>query len=121
MAARLIGLVLGLLIAAAGWIVVRPLVGNLGPAVPGLDLADFEGLRALTGWGALALGGLAVLVNLWPSRKRARPLPAGYDRPITFADDPPAAQPAAVPVVNPAPDLKLSLAPVAPGPSPFPI
>lgn len=117
MAARLIGLVLGLLIAAAGWIVVRPLVGNIGPALPGLDLADFEGLRALIGWGGLALGGLAVLVNLWPSRRRRRSLPAGYDKPITFADDPPVAQP----VANPAPDLKLNLAPTAPGPSPFPI
>lgn len=122
MAARLIGLVLGLLIAAAGWIVVRPLVGNIGPAVPGLDLADFEGLRALIGWGALALGGLAVLVNLWPSRKRRRSLPSGYDQPITFADDPPT-QPVAVPIANPAPvpDLKLNLAPIAAGPSPFPV
>jgi hypothetical protein len=120
MAARLIGLVLGLLIAAAGWMVVRPLVGNIGPAMPGLDLADFEGLRALIGWGALGLGGLAVLVNLWPSRRKSRrPPPSGMDQPITFADDPPAG----VAVVNPdpAPDLKLNLAPVAPGPSPFPI
>jgi hypothetical protein len=125
MAARLIGLVLGLLIAAAGWIVVRPLVGDIGPAVPGLDLADFEGLRALIGWGALALGGLAVLVNLWPSRKRPRSLPAGYDRPITFADDPAPPAPVAVPLANPAPkpapDVKLTLASMAPGPSPFPI
>lgn len=127
MAARLIGLVLGLLIAAAGWMVVRPLVGNLGPAVPGLDLADFESLRPLIGWGALALGGLAVLVNLWPARKRRRALPAGYDRPITFADDPVPAAPLAPPVgmavrnPAPAPDLKLNLAPMAPGPSPFPI
>lgn len=125
MAARLIGLGLGLLIAAAGWTVVRPLVGEIGPALPDLDLADFEGLRALIGWGALAFGGLAVLVNLWPSRKRARALPAGYDRPITFADDPPPSAPAPVPVANPAPapapDLKLTLAPIAPGPSPFPI
>lgn len=120
MAARLIGLVLGLLIAAAGWMVVRPLVGNIGPAVPGLDLADFESLRPLIGWGALGLGGLAVLVNLWPGgRKRRRPLPSGMDHPITFADDPPVG----VPVRNPAPapDLKLNLAPTAPGPSPFPI
>ena len=120
MAARLIGLVLGLLIAAAGWMVVRPLVGNIGPAVPGLDLADFESLRPLIGWGALALGGLAALVNLWPSRSKSRrSLPSGMDRPITFADDPPVAVPVRNP--EPAPDLKLNLAPVASGPSPFPI
>ncbi|MDB5468963.1 MAG: Tetratricopeptide 2 repeat protein [Caulobacter sp.] len=118
MAARLIGLVLGLLIAAAGWMVVRPLVGNIGPAVPGLDLADFESLRPLIGWGALGLGGLAVLVNLWPGgRKRRRPLPSGMDQPITFTADPPAG----VAVRHNAPDLKLNLAPMAPGPSPFPI
>ncbi|WGM37488.1 tetratricopeptide repeat protein [Caulobacter sp. NIBR1757] len=120
MAARLIGLVLGLLIAAAGWMVVRPLVGNIGPAVPGLDLADFESLRPLIGWGALGLGGLAVLVNLWPSRNKSRrSLPVGVDRPITFADDPPVGQPVLNP--DPPPDLKLNLAPTAPGPSPFPI
>ncbi len=119
MAARLIGLVLGLLIAAAGWIVVRPLVGELGPAVPGLDLGDFEGLRALIGWGALGLGVLAVLVNLWPSRrKRRRPAASWIDRPITFADDPPAGIDVSR---QAAPGLKLNLAPMAPGPSPFPI
>lgn len=120
MAARLIGLVLGLLIAAAGWLVVRPLVGDIGPAVPGLDLGEFETLRPLIGWGALALGGLAVVVNLWPGRGKARRSPpAGADRPITFADDPPAAVPVSNPA--PAPDLKLNLAPAAPAPSPFPI
>jgi hypothetical protein len=129
MAARLIGLVLGLLIAAAGWLLVRPLVGNLGPAVPGLDLADFESLRPLIGWGALALGSVAVLVNLWPGGRRnsRRATSSGMDRPITFSDDPPILAPLAPPlgvaVRNPEPasELKLNLAPVATGPSPFPI
>ncbi|MDO9334865.1 MAG: hypothetical protein Q7T61_00555, partial [Caulobacter sp.] len=111
MAARLIGLVLGLLIAAAGWIVVRPLVGDIGPAVPGLDLGDFEGLRALIGWGALALGGLAVVVNLWPARGGGRSRSASQGRQITFADDPPVATPVAAPVAMPAP---------APRPAPAP-
>jgi hypothetical protein len=97
MASRLIGLVLGLLIAAAGWIIIRPL-GEIGPALPVVDLAQFEGLRALIGWGALALGGLAVLVNLWPGRAKPRRRAAtGASAIITFADDPPAAQPVATP------------------------
>ena len=121
MAARLIGLVLGLLIGAAGWLLVRPLVGNIGPALPGLELADFESLRPLIGWGALGLGGLAVIVNLWPARRRSRrPLPSGMDRPITFADDPPAGVAVRNPAPAPAaaPDLKLNLAPMDPAPSP---
>ncbi|NBB14014.1 tetratricopeptide repeat protein [Caulobacter sp. SLTY] len=105
MVSRLIGLMLGLLIAAAGWIIVRPL-GEIGPALPVVDLAQFEGLRALIGWGALALGGLAVVVNLWPGRDKPRRRAAsGPSATITFADDPPAPQP----VANPAPERPLQL------------
>lgn len=92
MVSRLIGLVLGLLIAAAGWIIIRPL-GEVGPALPVVDLAQFEGLRALIGWGALALGGLAVIVNLWPGRDKPRRRAAGAI--ITFANDPPMVRPVA--------------------------
>ncbi|HYE47516.1 MAG TPA: tetratricopeptide repeat protein [Caulobacter sp.] len=118
MAARLIGLVLGLLIAAAGWIIVRPL-GEVGPALPVVDLAQFEGLRALIGWGALAFGGLAVVVNLWPGRPRPRrrAAPAGAVAPITFADDPHTPEP----VMNAAPERPLTLEPVTQPPAKPPL
>ncbi|MBI1407731.1 MAG: tetratricopeptide repeat protein [Caulobacter sp.] len=131
MVARLIGLLLGLLIAAAGWMIVRPL-GDVGPTLPRIDLAQFEDLRALIGWGALGLGALALVVNLTPGgRKRARrAAPAvGFGAPITFADDPPAATPVARPAPKPTAEAPLTLAPapapvrndlppVAPGPDP---
>ncbi|MBX3481233.1 MAG: tetratricopeptide repeat protein [Caulobacter sp.] len=130
MVTRLIGLLLGLLIGAAGWMIVRPL-GDVGPTLPPIDLAQFEDLRALIGWGALGLGALALVVNLIPGgRKPARRATTSpFDAPITFADDPPAATPVAQPAVQPVAEAPLTLAPpatpvrhdlppVAPGPDP---
>jgi hypothetical protein len=89
MMSRLIGLLLGLLLAAAGYIIVQPL-GSLAPPPPPVSLGDFEGLRVLIGWGALALGGLAILANLWPARRPSRS-PSARDRGaalFTFSEDP---------------------------------
>ena len=78
MVSRLIGLLLGLMLAAAGYIIVQPL-GSLVPPPPPVSLGEFEGLRVLIGWGALALGGMAILANLWPARPKSRP-PSVRDR-----------------------------------------
>jgi hypothetical protein len=108
MVSRLIGLLLGLILAAAGYIIVQPL-GSLVPPPPALSLGEFEGLRVLIGWGALALGGLAVLANLWPGRpkKRSQSVRDRGLAPITFSDDP-----APTPVNRAAEPAPLTLAPL---------
>jgi hypothetical protein len=113
MVARLIGLLLGLVIGAAGWIIIKPL-GDVGPALPAIDLAQFEDLRALIGWGALGLGALAIVVNLMPG-DRSTKRSASAAKPLSFADDAPA-----TPVFNPAPEAPLTLAP-EPTPAPAPV
>lgn len=135
MVTRLIGLLLGLMIGAVGWMIVRPL-GLAGPALPQVDLAQFEDLRALIGWGALGLGALALTVNLIPGgRKPVRRASASpFDAPLTFADDSPTPTPVVQPAARPASEAPLTLAPaptppvapvrhdlppVAPGPDPL--
>lgn len=116
MVSRLIGLVLGLLLAGVGYMIARPLM-DVGPAVPPIDLGAFEGHRSLIGWGALALGVAALIANLLPGRapakKKAAAASFGAAGPITFTDDP-------IPLDSPAAEAASSPFPVAPRPAPEP-
>lgn len=118
MVSRLIGLALGLLLTAIGYLIVTPL-GDAVPATPPVDLGAFDGHRALIGWGALALGIAALVANLLPGRapakKKTAPAAFGAAGPITFADDP---APGPEPSADPA---GLVLEPAPPAASPFPV
>ncbi|ATQ44084.1 hypothetical protein [Caulobacter mirabilis] len=64
MASRILSLLLGALLTTVGWALVDP-KGLVGAKLPGLEhLGAFEGHRAFIGWGAVALGGVAILAAL---------------------------------------------------------
>lgn len=61
MASRILSILLGALLTAVGWAIVDP-KGLVGAKLPGLEhLGAFEGHRVFIGWGAVALGGVAIL------------------------------------------------------------
>jgi hypothetical protein len=117
MVSRLIGLVLGLLLAAVGFVIAKP-VAVAG--LPSVSLGDFEGLRGLIGWLALGLGVAAIVTNLWPGRSqpKRRSRPMGAAAPITFADDPPQPTPAPVMAANVGHPVVTQ---EAPAPAPMPL
>lgn len=91
MASRIVSFLLGALLTAVGWAIVDP-KGLVGAKLPGLELGDFEGHRVFIGWGAVALGVVALLAAVGPrdgrsskGRRRGPPL-------ADFDADPPAAE-----------------------------
>lgn len=65
MAARFLSFLLGALLTGVGWAIVDP-KGFAGARLPSLDLGVFEGHRAFIGWGAVALGVVALLSAVLP-------------------------------------------------------
>lgn len=65
MAARILSFLLGVLLAGIGWAIVAP-KGLAGIELPPIDLAMFEGHRPFIGWGAVALGIVALLSAVLP-------------------------------------------------------
>lgn len=65
MIARIVGLLLGLLLAAVGWAIVQP-AGLLGSHLPALSLGPFEPERYGVGYAALALGAVVFVAGLMP-------------------------------------------------------
>jgi len=65
MAARILSFLLGALLTGVGWAIVDP-KGFAGAKLPSLDLGVFEGHRAFIGWGAVALGIVALLSAVLP-------------------------------------------------------
>ena len=81
MIARIVGLLLGLLLAALGWAIVQP-AGLLGSHLPALSLGPFEPERYGVGYAALALGAVVFVAGLMPKgpsggglKKSLGPLP----------------------------------------------
>ena len=87
MAARFLSFLLGALPTGVGWAIVDP-KGFAGARLPSLDLGVFEGHRAFIGWGAVALGVVALLSAVLPrdgapAKEKRRGPPA-----VDFGADP---------------------------------
>ena len=110
MLARLVGIILGLILATSGYVVAG--WGSLGAWATNLDLGPFEPYRPAAGAAAAVVGGVLVIAALLPRRKRK-----ARQRPMAFGLEPePQATPAAAPTpaVQPALGTEPPLAPVAP-------
>lgn len=127
MLARLVGIILGLILATSGYVVAG--WGSLGNWATNLDLGPFEPHRPIVGVAAAMVGGVLIVAALLPRRKRKkRPAPMAFGlelqepvaQPVVAAPQPaPAPTPVAVappvmPVAAPAP------APQTPPPPPKP-
>lgn len=65
MAARILNFILGLLLVAVGWAIAEP-AGQAGQHLPPMALGLLEGHRPFIGWGAVALGFVALLSAVLP-------------------------------------------------------
>jgi hypothetical protein len=131
MLARLVGIILGLILATSGYVVAG--WGSLGNWATNLDLGPFEPHRPAVGVAAAMVGGVLIVAALLPRRKpkkrKAAPMAFGLElrepmaQPIVAA---PAPEPVATPVVAPpvsepvAPPVLPVAAPIAIEPAPQP-
>lgn len=99
MLARLVGIVLGVILATSGYVVAG--WGSLGAWATNLDLGPFEPHRPTAGAAAAIVGGVLIVAALLPRMKRKKrktpPLAFGLEL------EPPAAQPVAAPEAASAP------------------
>ena len=79
MAARILSLLAAIIFAGIGWAIIAP-GGIAGVEPPAISLGMFEGHRSFIGWGAAALGIVALLSSILPrdggggGKRRAAPL-----------------------------------------------
>ena len=112
MLARIVGIILGLILATSGYVVAG--WGKLGSWATNLDLGPFEPHRPFAGGAAAILGGVLLVAALTP-----RPKPKSRKKPamaLGFALDEPVAQPVAAPaelVFHAEPALAAQQPPVA--------
>lgn len=120
MLARLVGIILGLILASSGYVVAG--WGSLGTWATTLDLGPFEPHRPAVGVAATIVGGVLIVAALLPrpKRKTRKTAPA-----LLGLDLSPAAAPVAAPVAAPAPapspaaePVATPVMPVAPPPAP---
>ncbi|MET3666862.1 tetratricopeptide repeat protein [Caulobacter sp. 1776] len=113
MLARLVGIILGLILATSGYVVAG--WGSLGNWATSLDLGPFEPHRPTAGAAAAIVGGLLIVAALLPRRKpRRKPAPMAFG----LALEPTPVQPAAA--VEPAPAPTPVVAPPAAQSAPKP-
>ena len=133
MAARMLSFLLGVLLTGLGWAIVAP-KGFLGVDLPPIDLSILEGHRPFIGWGAVALGIVALLSAVMPKgdgpkgkTRRGPPVvdfdaapepvvetdPAPSSHPVAFAE--PVTPAAAIPPTPPPRTETVSHTPDAPG------
>ncbi|MDI1363804.1 MAG: tetratricopeptide repeat protein [bacterium] len=105
MLARIVGIILGTILATSGYVVAG--WGSLGSWATHLDLGPFEPHRPLAGAAAAILGGVLIVAALTPRPKPKRRKPA----PVFEVGGP---EPEAVPAMATTP---VSLAPVAETPT----
>lgn len=108
MLARMVGIVVGLILATSGYVVAG--WGSLGAWATHLDLGPFEPYRPTAGAAAAIVGGSLVVAALLPRRKA----PSRTAPPAAFAMEPPV-QPMVQPIIQPAP------APATAAPPPEPV
>lgn len=129
MLARLVGIILGLILATSGYVVAG--WGSLGNWATNLDLGPFEPHRPAVGVAAAMVGGALIVAALLPRRKpkkRAAPMAFGLElgepraQPVvatpTLAPPEPEPEPVAPPVMSVAPPAATQPAP-APRPATF--
>lgn len=112
MLARLVGIILGLILATSGYVVAG--WGSLGNWATSLDLGPFEPHRPTAGAAATIVGLVLIVAALVPRRKpKRKPAPMAFGLDL----EPPAVQPVAAPVaaIEPAPT------PLAVEPTPEPV
>jgi hypothetical protein len=113
MLARIVGIILGLILATSGYVVAG--WGKLGSWATTLDLGPFEPHRPFAGGAAAILGGVLLVAALTPRFKRKarrKPQPMALD----FGFDETAALPVAAPAFEPVATPVLEVAPAAPTP-----
>jgi hypothetical protein len=126
MLARLVGIVLGVILATSGYAAADwgPLWGPLGDWAKHLDLGPFEPHRPIAGMAAAIVGGGLVIAALLPGKRKARakPLALGQEpdvRWIPYGQPvPPLAPPQPQP--RPQPEPQAISAPVPPPTAPAP-
>lgn len=121
MLARLVGIILGLILATSGYVVAG--WGSLGNWATNLDLGPFEPHRPIVGVAAAMVGGVLIVAALLPRRKpkprKAAPMAFGLElaepqaQPVTAAPQP---EPILTPVVAPAPIAPPVMPVAAPAP-----
>ncbi|NQE63330.1 tetratricopeptide repeat protein [Caulobacter sp. RHG1] len=129
MLARLVGIVLGGILATSGYVVAG--WGSLGNWATSLDLGPFEPHRPIVGIVAAIAGGGLVIAALLPARRKARskPLALGeapevrwipYGQPVPPAEPPIPPQPEPQVIVTPTPVPPPATPVAAPAPPPPP-
>ena len=124
MMARLVGIILGVILATSGYVIAG--WGVLGDWAQHLDLGPFEPHRPFVGWAAAITGGVLLVAALTPRpkpRRKAKPAPAdlGGDlvaTPVVAVESTP--EPV-VGVVSAAPELEPEPEPVQPAPVVVPV
>jgi len=125
MLARLVGIILGLILATSGYVAAG--WGSLGSWAAHLDLGPFEPHRPAAGAAAAIVGGLLIIAALLPRRKpkprKAAPMAFGMEpelqaQPVAAVEPPPAAQP--LPQAPPVAPPVMQVAAPAPAPQPPP-
>jgi len=126
MLARLVGIILGLILATSGYVVAG--WGSLGNWATHLDLGPFEPHRPAAGAAAAIVGGVLIIAALLPRRKsrktKAAPMAFGLElapeaQPVAAPAEPvPAPQP--VPQAPPVAPPVMQVAAPAPQPPPAP-
>jgi hypothetical protein len=127
MLARLVGLVLGAVLAASGYVVAG--WGSLGTWATSLDLGPFEPHRPMAGMAAAIVGGGLVIAALLPAKRKAKskPLALGeepevrwipYGQPVPPPE--PANEPPKPPTPAPQPVVAAPVAPPVAAPPPVP-
>jgi tetratricopeptide (TPR) repeat protein len=108
MMARLVGIILGVILAASGYVIAG--LGVLGDWAQNLDLGPFEPHRPFVGWAATITGALLLVAALTPrSRPKTRRKPAPVD-----LEPAPAAAPVMAIEVAPEPEPVVAPPVVAP-------
>ena len=107
MMARLVGIILGVVLATSGYVIAG--WGVLGDWAQHLDLGPFEPHRPFVGWAAAITGALLLVAALTP---RPKPKPRRRPAPVALGGEPVAAPVMAVelapePVVAPQPEPEI--------------
>lgn len=121
MLARLVGIILGVILATSGYVVAG--WGSLGTWATNLDLGPFEPHRPAAGAVAAIVGGGLIIAALLPRRKpKKKPAPMAFGLELEPAA-PVQAQPVSAPPVHtpaPAPQPQSVASPVMPVAAPAP-